>query len=219
VSTITFNDKDFEVDDKGFLLDPGQWDKCFAEGMAARVRIPGPLTREHWDVINFIREAYESATECPTVYATCRMKGLRLKDLRRLFPTGYLRGACLLAGITYRESRLGDTRETNAAADLNTIAANKTYETDVRGFLVYPDEWDEDFAGFRAHDMKIPGGVLAPEHWKIIRYLRQQYELTGKIPTVYETCEANDLGIEDLEELFPDGYHRGAVKIAGLRLR
>jgi tRNA 2-thiouridine synthesizing protein E len=36
---------------------------------------------------------------------------------------------------------------------------------------------------------------------------------------VTETCEANDLDIDELEQLFPDGYHRGAVKIAGLRLR
>ena len=34
-----------------------------------------------------------------------------------------------------------------------------------------------------------------------------------------ETCEANDIDIDELEQLFPDGYHRGAVKIAGLRLR
>jgi tRNA 2-thiouridine synthesizing protein E len=38
-------------------------------------------------------------------------------------------------------------------------------------------------------------------------------------PSVTETCEVNDLDIEELEQLFPDGYHRGAVKIAGLRLR
>jgi tRNA 2-thiouridine synthesizing protein E len=36
---------------------------------------------------------------------------------------------------------------------------------------------------------------------------------------VIETCEATDLDIAELERLFPDGYHRGAVKIAGLRLR
>ena len=28
-----------------------------------------------------------------------------------------------------------------------------------------------------------------------------------------------NLKIDELEKLFPDGYHRGAVKLAGLRLR
>jgi hypothetical protein len=37
------------------------------------------------------------------------------------------------------------------------------------------------------------------------------------VPTVYETYE--DTGVERdlLERLFPDDYHRGLVKIAGLR--
>ena len=34
-----------------------------------------------------------------------------------------------------------------------------------------------------------------------------------------ETCEANDIDLDELEQLFPDGYHRGVIKIAGLRLR
>jgi tRNA 2-thiouridine synthesizing protein E len=34
-----------------------------------------------------------------------------------------------------------------------------------------------------------------------------------------ETCEANSIEIDEFATLFPDGYHRGAVKIAGLRLR
>lgn len=82
-----------------------------------------------------------------------------------------------------------------------------------------PDEWDEHYAAHLAHEMKIPGGVLGQQHWQIIGYLRTGYYKSGKIPTAVETCDANDIDIDDLERLFPDGYHRGAVKIAGLRLR
>ncbi len=47
-----------------------------------------------------------------------------------------------------------------------------------------------------------------------------QFKNAGEtVPTVYETCEENRIEIEDLEALFPDGYHRGAVKISGLRVR
>jgi tRNA 2-thiouridine synthesizing protein E len=68
-------------------------------------------------------------------------------------------------------------------------------------------------------DMKIHGGKLTDKHWQIIRFLREYYEKNEEIPTVYETCEANQINIEELDQLFPDGYHRGAVKIAGLRMR
>ncbi|SPF50217.1 hypothetical protein SBDP1_850078 [Syntrophobacter sp. SbD1] len=36
------------------------------------------------------------------------------------------------------------------------------------------------------------------------------------IPTVCETCTTNHIDITDLGELFPDGYNRGSLNIAGL---
>jgi len=66
--------------------------------------------------------------------------------------------------------------------------------------------------------MKIPGG-MSDKHWQIIHFLRNYYSKNNCVATVYETCEANNIEIEELERLFPDGYHRGAVKIAGLRVR
>jgi tRNA 2-thiouridine synthesizing protein E len=67
--------------------------------------------------------------------------------------------------------------------------------------------------------MKIPGGKLIERQWQLIRYLRQHYAEKKKVPTVYETCEAIGMELDVLESLFPDGYHRGLVKIAGLRVR
>ncbi len=60
---------------------------------------------------------------------------------------------------------------------------------------------------------------LNESHWQIIRFLREFFRKNHRVPTVYETCESLRLSIEELERLFPDGYHRGAVKIAGLRVR
>jgi tRNA 2-thiouridine synthesizing protein E len=96
--------------------------------------------------------------------------------------------------------------------------AEKVYRVDIRGFLVDPSEWDEGYAALRYLEMKMPGS-LTDKHWRVIRFLRKKYQENGTVPTVYETCEANQLEIEDLERLFPDGYHRGAVKIAGLEAR
>ena len=96
---------------------------------------------------------------------------------------------------------------------------DKTYTVDVRGFLVNPEEWDEYYAVYKAYDMKINSeGKLTDKHWAIIDYLRKKYKKDKNVPTIYETCEANQIDIPELEKLFPDGYHRGAVKIAGLRI-
>lgn len=214
-----YGQKDYEIDSNDFLIDANAWDKNFAHGMAEKLKMAGGLTFEHWDVLMFIRDTYEQTGRCPNVYETCRMKGLQRLELKLLFPDGYLRGACKLAGITYREGYLGQTQMPLTADDLNYVSANKKYSVDVRGFLVFPSEWDEYYAAYRAYDMKIPGGKLTDKHWKIIHYLRDSYLNSGILPTVYETCHANDITLDELEILFPDGYHRGAVKIAGLRIR
>jgi tRNA 2-thiouridine synthesizing protein E len=88
---------------------------------------------------------------------------------------------------------------------------------DIHGFLIDPSEWDEDYVVFKAIEMKMP--ALTDDHWKIISFIRNRFEETGKVPTVYETCEENQIELEGLEALFPDGYHRGVVKISGLRVR
>jgi TusE/DsrC/DsvC family sulfur relay protein len=219
MSEFKFEQKTYEIDSGGFLVDVNSWDKGFAVGMAETMNMPQGLTTEHWDVIQFIRATYDRSGRCPTVYETCRMRGLRRRELKLLFPDGYLRGACKLAGITYREGYLGQTHMPLTADDLNLITANKSYAVDVRGFLVDPSEWDEYYAAYRAYDMKIPGGKLTEDHWQVIRFLRDSFMKTGNIPTVYDTCHANQITLDELETLFPDGYHRGAVKIAGLRIR
>lgn len=219
MSEFKFEQKIYDIDSSCFLVDVNSWDRNFAIGMAEKMNMPHGLTTEHWDVIQFIRDTYDQTGRCPTVYETCRMKGLRRQELKLLFPDGYLRGACKLAGITYREGYLGQTKLPLTADDLNLISANKSYAVDVRGFLVDPSEWDEYFAAYRAYDMKIPGGKLTEDHWQVIRFLRDSFMKNGNIPTVYDTCHANQITLDELEILFPDGYHRGAVKIAGLRIR
>jgi tRNA 2-thiouridine synthesizing protein E len=96
--------------------------------------------------------------------------------------------------------------------------SEKTYVVDARGFLADPRTWDEDYARCKAEELGMWRG-LTEQHWKIIRFLRDQFERNGTVPTIYETCEANNVELEDLEHLFPTGYHRGAVKLAGLRVR
>ncbi|RJP16610.1 MAG: sulfurtransferase TusE [Candidatus Abyssobacteria bacterium SURF_5] len=103
MKTVTYGKRKYQVDEGGFLLNRDGWDEFFSEGLAPDLKIP-LLTKEHWQVIHFIRKTCRQEGRCPLVYETCRANDLRLKDLQRLFPTGYQRGACKLAGITYRDA-------------------------------------------------------------------------------------------------------------------
>ena len=218
MADFAYNGKTYLIDWQGFLLDFDKWDEKFAEGMATSAHISQCLTKEHWDIIYFIRDFFDKQGQCPIVYQTCRMNGLRLKDFEILFPTGYLRGACKLAGITYKEGFIKHPGLLASDEEAAAIASDKTYEVDICGFLVNPYDWDEKYAIFKANEMKMPEG-LTDEHWRIINFLRDYYEINNVVPTVYQTCKDNNIELEELERLFPDGYHRGAVKIAGLRVR
>jgi len=214
--TFNHKEKTYNVDSQGFLLDPDEWDEDFAEGMSPKVGIPNGLTAEHWQVIHFIRNTFEKMNVCPLVYVACKKNDIGLGDLKKLFPTGYLRGVCKLSGVTYRQGYLQEIWLEEHIVHHTKVYERKTYAADVHGFLLNPTDWDENFALHKAYEMKMPE-YLTEQHWKIINFLRERYEETGTVPTVYETCEANQIDLDELERLFPDGYHRGAVKIAGLQ--
>ena len=101
MSTFAFENKAYEVDKEEFLADFNDWDENFARGMAPKVGITGGLSEDHWEIINFIRDFFKRTGKCPVVYETCLANRLNLQGLQKLFPAGYLRGACKLAGVTY----------------------------------------------------------------------------------------------------------------------
>jgi tRNA 2-thiouridine synthesizing protein E len=220
MGTFSHKGKVYEVDSMNFLTNCNDWDENFAEGLAPQLSIPRGLTKEHWEVIKTIRKVYMEEGDFPNVYETCSVCGLRIPELRKLFPTGYWRGACKLAGVISWGGPLGPVFHPVNLSEMKPFieSYDKTYEIDVRGFLVNPDNWDEYYAVYKAYEMKIHEGKLSDRHWKIIKFLRESYQQNKEVPTIYETCEVNQIDMEELEQLFPDGYHRGAVKLAGLRI-
>jgi len=98
---FSYKNKDYAVDSNNFLRDRADWDEDFAEGMAPACGIQNGLTTDHWQVIRFIRRHLAEHGECPLVHQACTALAAGSDRFRRLFPTGYLRGACKLAGITY----------------------------------------------------------------------------------------------------------------------
>jgi tRNA 2-thiouridine synthesizing protein E len=218
MATMEFEGKEYEVDEMGFLVHPQQWDEGFAKGSAPRVGILSGLTSEHWCILSYIRNTFAETGMCPMMHEIGKDCGMKLTDLKRLFPSGYLRGACKLAGLTYMEEEVHSSWLPTERISRKTVPLkDRAYRIDIWGFLIDPAEWDQEYAILRARDMKMK--ELKEKHWRIIRFLREQFEQTGTVPTFHQTCETHNLEIDQFGELFPDGYNRGAVKIAGLRLR
>lgn len=211
MSSVVHGNNTYELDDYGFLDPPEQWDETFAEGMAKTVGIKDGLTERHWEFVRYLRQKFIEERTVPVLVMACADNDMRLSELRSLFPTGYHRGACKVAGINYRFMY-----ETNYWLTYETAPpAKPRYRIDALGFLEDSEEWDEDFVRL----VLTQQGSDTPPTKKlleVIRYLRLYYAANHTIPTVFETCSVNALSLEDLRELFPAGYRRGACRMAGL---
>ena len=210
--TIAFGgQKTYTVDRYGYLDPPEQWDDGFAKGIAGTLGIHGGLTEEHWTLIRYLRKKFVDEKTVPLLILACAENRMRLSRLRYLFPTGYHRGACKIAGINY--AFMLNDNFLHTVESYTTIKAELNLST--LGFLEEFDQWDERFANLVASEWNLPNG-LTGRHHQIIGFLRNYYRDHKNIPTIFETCRSNDLSLDELHTLFPAGYRRGACRIAGL---
>ena len=93
-----------QLDEEGYLVDPAQWTEQVAEMLARAERIE--LSEEHWVVIRFMREYYERHHIAPDARHVMKhlaaVKGAGKagrNDLFVLFPYGYVKQACKIAGM------------------------------------------------------------------------------------------------------------------------
>jgi TusE/DsrC/DsvC family sulfur relay protein len=93
-----------QLDAEGYLLDPADWNEQVAEALARQEHIV--LTEEHWAVIRFMREYYEQRHIAPDARHVMKhlaeYKGAGKSDrndLFVLFPYGYVKQACKIAGM------------------------------------------------------------------------------------------------------------------------
>lgn len=91
-------------DDEGYLIDPADREEAIAEALARRERIV--LTPEHWAVIGFMRAYYADHQIVPDTRHVIKHLAEHLgsdstgrNDLFRLFPYGYVKQACRIAGM------------------------------------------------------------------------------------------------------------------------
>jgi TusE/DsrC/DsvC family sulfur relay protein len=91
----------------------------------------------------------------------------------------------------------------------------RTVELNEDGFLVNPEDWDEDVAKSLARDEE---GIesMSDEHWSVVNYIREYY-LDKKIaPMVRKVCKNTGFPLRHIFALFPSGPAKGACKVAGL---
>lgn len=91
-----------EVDAEGYLTDPNTWTETVAAEFARQENIH--LTDDHWDVIRFMREYYERHQVIPDARFAIKHLAARLgkesrNKLFELFPYGYVKQACRIAGM------------------------------------------------------------------------------------------------------------------------
>lgn len=86
------------LDNDGFLHEESGWTEDVARELAERNDL-GPLTDEHWRIIDFVRTYYLEYKEGPPVVKIARATGLSYKYICDLFPCGIARGAYRLAGL------------------------------------------------------------------------------------------------------------------------
>lgn len=82
------------------------------------------------------------------------------------------------------------------------------------GFFVRPEQWSEEMVPELARREGIE--ALTEDHWKVIRFMRAEYEAKGTGPTVRVLGKTSGVTIKDLYQLFPKGPAKIAARIAGI---
>ncbi len=92
-------------DSEGYLVNPEDWDETIARQLAAEERLA--LDEEYWPVLNNMREYWSEHRVAPDVrHIVARLADEQGTDKKRakerlfqLFPYGYVKQACKIAGM------------------------------------------------------------------------------------------------------------------------
>jgi dissimilatory sulfite reductase related protein len=82
------------------------------------------------------------------------------------------------------------------------------------GFFADPAQWNETLVPLLADREGITD--LTDAHWKVIRFMRAEYEAKGSAPTVRVLGKTSGVSVKKLYELFPKGPAKVAARIAGV---
>ncbi|WP_199611602.1 TusE/DsrC/DsvC family sulfur relay protein [Flocculibacter collagenilyticus] len=101
---INFENKEYETDKHGYLLNLADWSKPLAEHIAELEGIK--MTNNHWEVVMFVREFYKEYKTSPAIRMLVKAMAKQLgedkgnsKYLYKLFPKGPAKQATRIAGL------------------------------------------------------------------------------------------------------------------------
>ena len=84
MTTTTIAGHEVDVNEEGFLTDPGQWTEDLAPQLAALIGLE--LTDAHWKLIRFLRDDYAVQGETATLRRVSTQTGTPVKEIFALFP-------------------------------------------------------------------------------------------------------------------------------------
>ena len=89
-----------------------------------------------------------------------------------------------------------------------------TVDRNDEGFFTDPTQWTEAMAP----ELAAAEGIdqLTDAHWRVIRFMRQEYFDKGTGPTVRVLGKTSGVSVKELYQLFPKGPAKVAAKIAGI---
>ncbi|MDP2840569.1 MAG: TusE/DsrC/DsvC family sulfur relay protein, partial [Syntrophales bacterium] len=86
------------LDNDGFLSEISNWSREMADELARRNDL-GPLTEDHWKIIEYVRDYYLKHREGPPIVKIGKATGFTAAAICSMFPCGVARGAYRLAGL------------------------------------------------------------------------------------------------------------------------
>ncbi|HLA66345.1 MAG TPA: TusE/DsrC/DsvC family sulfur relay protein [Acidimicrobiia bacterium] len=94
------------------------------------------------------------------------------------------------------------------------LIAGREIHVDEEGFMTDPAEWNEEMAAVLAKNIGID--ELTPDHWKVIRYLREDLAAQGETPTLRRVSLNIGITTKQLFELFPKKPGKKMAYLAGV---
>jgi dissimilatory sulfite reductase related protein len=98
MTTRTIAGKTVQVNDEGFMTNPGEWTKEIAAELAKEEGI-AELTPAHWKIVEFCRQDANGSGKAPTLRRITNGTGISTKEMFSLFPKGPAKKVAKVSGL------------------------------------------------------------------------------------------------------------------------
>ena len=94
-----------------------------------------------------------------------------------------------------------------------TTIAGHQVNVNEEGFLTDPKAWTEELGTELA---RLIGIEMTDAHWKLIRFLREDYDVVGETATLRRVSTQTGVPVKDIFALFPKKPAKKMAYVAGL---